>query len=333
MSARRRASWWLAGAGLLLALALFLVAQPRDVVKLALSARWTAVLAAFALTGLAMLLRGLRLSLLSNRRLAALDATAVAAASQLATGVLPARVGEIALVPLVRAAGMPGAIRALSLLVLMRVLDVSAVLAWTAIGAAAVGGRPALAVAALGGVAVLAGAAWLVGVRGLRRLARRWRDRTGWRRRALRQLLRVRGELLLLARAPTRAAAGMLLSLALWGVIWAVTVTLLRGMALDWPPVHVLLGVVGAAFGAALPINAAGNFGTQEAGWAAALAAVGVAPKSALAAGFACHVWGLLFTTAYAGVALAYLAAVRSRALSSPALTKPTSAPRSERGQ
>jgi len=322
VSGRGRASWWLAGAGLSLALVLLLIAQPGDVIALARRAGWAGIVAAFVGTGVAMLLRGARLSLLANRRLGAWDATAVAAASQLATGVLPARVGEIAIVPLVRAAGMPGAIRALSLVVIMRVLDVSAVLIWTAAGAAALGRQPSVAVGAFVALALLVALAWILGVRGLRWLGIRWRNRKGWRRGVLLQLLRVRRELVLLARDPARASLGLLLSVLLWGVIWGVTVVLLRSMALDWPPLFVLLGVVGAAFGSSLPVNAAGNFGTQEAGWAAALAAVGVAPRSALAAGFACHVWGLLFTFVYGVGALAYLAASRSRTPWSPFLAR-----------
>ncbi len=320
MSRSARFSWALACLGLVLAVGLLVLAQPADVIALARRARLPWLLAAFGGTVVAMALRGLRLSLLTNLRLAPLRAVAVAAASQLATGVLPARIGEVSLIPLLSAAGMPGAIRALSLIVLVRILDVSSVLVWAAVGVAAIGGKPVLIAAALAAVAGALAAAWILGTRTLRHLATGWRGAAGWRRRTLRQFLRVRRELLQLSRAPLRAAAGVLVSLLLWGVIWAVTLVLIGAMGLDWPPVPVLLGVVGAAFGSSLPINAAGNFGTQEAGWAAALTSVGVAPRSALAAGFACHLWGLVFTLAIGAVSVVYLAARRSRAPSAPIL-------------
>ncbi|MBZ5589955.1 MAG: flippase-like domain-containing protein [Acidobacteriia bacterium] len=322
MSRRRRASWWLAGVGLIIAAALLLVAQPGDVVGLAGRARWPGLLTALGGTAVAMLLRGLRLSLLAGRRLRPARATAVAAVWQLASGVLPLRLGELSLIPLLRAAGLPGTIRALSVTVLARVLDVLAVLMWAAFGTAAIGGRPLLAIAAVGVVAVLLTFAWIVGGRALRWLGSRWRKRKSWRRRMLVQLLRARKELLQLARTPAQAFASLLLSVLLWGVIWAVTATLLRAMALNFPPFLVLLGVIGAAAGSSLPVNAVGNFGTQEAGWAAALAGAGVAPRSALAAGFACHLWGLGFTLVIGAGALVYLAAGGSGAPSRPFLAR-----------
>jgi uncharacterized membrane protein YbhN (UPF0104 family) len=101
------------------------------------------------------------------------------------------------------------------------------------------------------------------------------------------------------------------LSLLVWGAIWAVTLALLRGMGLTWPPGPVLLGVVGAALGSSLPVNSVGNFGTQEAGWAAALAGVGVPAQQALAAGFACHLWVLVLLVPLGLAGAAYLIAVQ----------------------
>ncbi len=312
MSRSRRTSWWLGGVGLLLAFALLLKAEPAEVLALAGRARWPGLLAALAGTGLLALLRGARLSLLAGGELRLNPSTAVAAVAQLATGVLPLRLGELAMIPLLQAAGLPGAIRGFSVLVLVRVLDLLAVLLWATAGAALIGGSPAFAAAMLASVGLVLGAGWVAGTRVLRRLAGRWRRAPGWRRKALRQLLRVRREVVHLARSPARAGVAVLVSVLLWAVIWAVTVVLLRAMTLTWPPSRVLLGVLGAALGSSLPISSVGSFGTQEAGWAAALAGVGVPPQAALAAGFACHLWSIGFTFVIGGAGLIYLASSRS---------------------
>jgi hypothetical protein len=303
-----RASWWFGALGAALAVGLFLVAEPASVLALAARTRPACLLAAFLGTLALVVIRGARLSLLAGRALPPARGAAVAAAAQLASGVLPLRLGELALVPLLQAAGLPGAIRGLSLLVLTRVLDLGALLAWAVAAAAIVGGTPAVAVV---GLAILLlgfplGAA--IALRWLRRVARTWRLRRGWRRRVVLQLLRVRRELTAAARSPARACGSAVLSLAVWGAIWAVTLALLRGMGLPWPPGRVLVGVVGAAVGASLPVNSVGNFGTQEAGWAAALAGAGVGAQQALAAGFACHLVVLVLSVPLGLGGAAYLA-------------------------
>jgi hypothetical protein len=182
---------------------------------------------------------------------------------------------------------------------------------WVVVAAAMIGGSPTVAIV---GLAILLPSFWLgsvIGLRRLRRVARAWRQRPGWRRRGLLQLLRVRRELALAARSPLRAWGSVALSLLVWGAIWAVTLALLRGMGLTWPPGPVLLGVVGAALGSSLPVNSVGNFGTQEAGWAAARAGVGVPAQQALAAGFACHLWVLVLLVPLGLAGAAYLIAVQ----------------------
>jgi hypothetical protein len=304
---RRRASWGLAAVGLTLAVGLFLIAQPRNVVTLALSARSPLLLVALAGTFFVQALRGLRLALLAGPTIRAAPAGAAAAISQLASGVLPLRIGELALVPLLQAAGLPGTIHGLAVLLFARILDLAAILAWGVVAAAAIGGDPTIAGAGLLLLAVALVVAALAGVRVLVRIARRWRARRGWRRRVVAQLLRVRSEAALIARSPARAGGSVAVSLLLWGGIWGVTVVLLHAMQLRWPAGAVLLGVVGGALGSSLPVNSVGTFGTQEAGWTAALAGTGVPVKQALAAGFACHLWVLVFSLVIGAVAAVYL--------------------------
>ena len=307
MTFRGRASWGLAAVGLTLAVGLFLIAQPRNVVTLALSARPALLLVALAGTFVVQAFRGLRLALLAGPAIRVAPASAAAAISQLASGVLPLRIGELALVPLLQAAGLPGTIHGLAVLVFARILDLAAILAWGVVAAAVIGGDPTIAGAGLLLLAVALVVAALVGTRVLVRIARLWRARRGWRRRVVAQLLRTRSEVALIARSPARAGGSVAVSLLLWGGIWGVTVVLLRAMQLRWPAGPVLLGVVGGALGSSLPVNSVGTFGTQEAGWTAALAGTGVPVKQALAAGFACHLWVLVFSLVIGAVAAIYL--------------------------
>ena len=310
---RRASAWLLAATGVALAVVLVAMARPAAIVALLARSRPGGLVAAFAGTVLVLLLRGSRLALVAGRRLPPGRAIAVAAASNAAVVVLPLRAGELALVPLLRAAGVPGTIRGLSLLVSVRLLDIAGLLVWVAVAAAALDGRhgwPALALAAL---PLLAAGLVAVALRLLRRAARRWRTAGGVRRRALLQLLQVRRELREAVRSPLRVGGALLLSVAIWGGIWLYTLLLVRAMGLLWPAVAVLLGVIGGAAGAALPLNALGNFGTLEVGWTAALAATGVPAADALAAGFATHLYAVAFNAVLGALGVGCLAFARPR--------------------
>jgi uncharacterized membrane protein YbhN (UPF0104 family) len=332
VSPHKRAPWWFAAVGAALALGLLFLAKPASVLEMTARVRLPALLVALLGTLALMVIRGTRLSLLAGRRLAPTRAVAVVAVTQLASGLLPLRLGELSLVPLLGAAGLPGTIRGLSLLVLARVLDLAALLVWVVVAAALIGGSPAVAVLGLAFLLLAFPLAVAGGQRWLRWAAQSWRTRRGWRRRVLLQLLRVRGELVLVVRSPARAWGCVALSLFVWGAIWGVTVALLRGMAITWPPGPVLLGVLGAALGSSLPVNSVGNFGTQEAGWAAALSGVGVPPRQALAAGFASHLWILIFSVVLGAAGAAYLVRIQPGSSASTLLASVRSFLRSGRG-
>ncbi|MCU0292458.1 MAG: flippase-like domain-containing protein [Thermoanaerobaculaceae bacterium] len=313
MSRRRLLSVLAAVAGAALLAVLLWAAHPGRVLALARRTELPALGLAFAWATLVLACRGVRLGLLSGGRLPILRATAVIAAAQLPTTVLPMRMGELAFFPALRAAGVAGAVRGLSFLVLTRVLDVGGLLAW-AVGVGIWMRVPGLLTAAtVAALAALAGYLTLRATRSARRLALHLRRGGSWRRRVLRQLLEVRHELLKVSHSPWRAVSVVACSLATWGGIWQLTVVLLRGMGLEWPPDSILLGMIGAALGASLPLNAVGTFGTQEAGWAAALATVGVPAKAALAAGFASHSWSVAFAAIHCLVALPFLLAWHRR--------------------
>ena len=311
MSLRRRASWLAVLLGAALALALLLLARPASVVELVSRLTWGWLLISFAWSCLVLACRGLRLALVSGGRLSAGSGMAVIAVGQFASAALPLRLGEVVLFVLLQVAGLRGAVRGLSFLILLRALDVAALLVWALLVGLWLGAAGVLWAALLTlGLAVAAlVAVRLLGLPG--GVVRRWRHRHGWRRRVLRQGLRVRHELRLVARSPWRVGVVVGLSLLAWAGIWGLTVSLLRGMGLDWPASAVLLGVVGASVGAAVPLSAVGSFGTLEAGWTAALAGVGVPAARALAAGFATHLYSLAFGFLACLGGLGYLGLVR----------------------
>ena len=300
----KRASWrrgWpLLLVGLLLAGGLLTVADPGRIVDLAAAARPGGLAAAFLVTAVVAALRGVRLRVVVGPSLGTLRALGVHAVTQFATSVVPMRLGEAAILPLLHRAGVPGLLRGLSVVLTVRLLDLLALLAWATATGVWVGARGSTAGLLLVTSAVVILAAAALGERLLGLLARRFRHASPRRRRLLRQLLRVRAELRQLIATPGRAAAAITLSLASWGGVWLATLLLLRAMGLRWPAASVLWGTLGATVGATLPVNAVGNFGTLEAGWAAALAALGIPTTEALAAGFATHAWSLAFNAVLA---------------------------------
>lgn len=307
MSRKRLIPALAALAGAVLLGATLWAARPVQVLELARRTSVEGLALGLAWATFVLVLRGLRLGLLSGGRLGAGRATAVIAAAQLPLTVLPMRLGELAFFPALRTAGVRGGMRGLGFLVLTRALDISALVVW----ALAVGlwmRVPGLATAAAVAAAAAVGLYMTLRVtRAARRLLLRVRHGRPWRRRVIRQGLQVRRELGRVARSPWRATVVVASSFATWAGIWQLTVALLRGMGLGWPADAVLVGMIGAATGASVPLNAIGTFGTQEAGWAAALAAVGVPTPAALAAGFASHSWSIVFAATHWVLALPFL--------------------------
>lgn len=307
MRARRAAPWLLAGTGLVLAVGLAAIAEPARIFSLARSAHPPDIAAALAATVAMMAFRGARLSLLTGS-LPPGRSTAVISLSQLATAVLPWRLGELALLPLLRASGVEGTVRGLSILIVIRLLDLLTLLAVAATAAGGAGGHAGLALIGLVVVAMGSLVAWRGGGGWLRTAAPRLRHRLGWRRRLLRDALRARRELRAAARSPARLAGAFACSFGVWASLWVQTIFLLRGMGIGWSAVTVLLAVVGAALASTLPVNAVGTFGSAEVGWTAAVAPFGISARDALAAGFASHVWSFLLMVVTGVVAAAFLA-------------------------
>lgn len=303
----------------MLALALLAAARPARVVELLAGSQPRGVAAAFVVATLVAAARGVRLRVVVGGSLSLRHALGVQAVSQLATAVVPLRLGEAALLPLLHRAGVRGVLRALSFALTVRLLDLVALVAWAAVAGMWVGARGRPMALVLTGLAASLGVVVVLAQRGLALAVQRWRRAAPRWRRLLRQALKARGEFRRLMTSPGRAAAAVALSLAAWTGVWWETVILLRAMDLFWPPASVLWGTLGATLGAALPLNAVGNFGTLEAGWTAALASLGIPPGQALAAGFATHTWSLTFNLVLAALAVPLLHPMASASASFPA--------------
>lgn len=323
-----RGAWLTLLLGTALAALLLAVARPAHILELATQARPELLLAAFGGAATVTAVRGLRLRVVVGAALSTRRALGVHAVSQFAMSVLPLRLGEAAILPLLHRAGVHGLLRGLSFAFTVRLLDLVAVLAWATVAGVWLGVRGSCTGPLLAAVALTVAAGAALGERLLLRLAQRRRRGPPLGRRVLRQALQVRGELRRLMATPGRAVAALALSLAAWGGVWWVTVLLLRAMDLSWPAAIVLWGTLGATAGAALPINAVGNFGSLEVGWTAALAAVGIPAGQALAAGFATHAWSLAFNAALAaaGAPVALRQTSREAAAARPATTARRSA-------
>jgi uncharacterized membrane protein YbhN (UPF0104 family) len=306
---RRGLSLLLVACGLALTVVLLVVARPAEILALAGRSRLGGVLAGAGCAAGILLARGLRLASLTVSRLSSGRAVAVVAVSQVATAVLPLRLGDVATVGLLHLGGVGGPARSLSVALALRLLDALTLLVFCCAVLPWLGFPIAAPLALLGALALALALVVALGDRALRRLASTRSGAGPRRRRVLRSMLRARRELRDTLRAPRRVAAATAFSFVAWGGVWLQTSALLGAMALRWPPDHVLVGVLGASLGASLPLNSVGSFGSMEAGWVAALAALGHDPAVALRAGFATHLWSVVFTIAFGAVAVGFLAA------------------------
>jgi uncharacterized protein (TIRG00374 family) len=224
----------------------------------------------------------------------------ITAAHILAANVLPAKLGEAALVVYLRRhAGVPGA-HGLALLLVSRVLDFATVAGGLALACLALGLAgaypdldwllplgaalvvPTLAFAWLAarGERLVAVASWVLHAVRL--------DRTGPGTKLLGFSERVRGALGDVGRA--QLVRGALMTLPVWLLVFGFYAVLARGLGM------VDLSFPAAVFGASLailstllPINGFAGFGVQDAGWVAGFTALGVSSELATSSGLAAH--------------------------------------------
>lgn len=276
-------------------------AKPAEVWRLFQSTDGGLLATAAAMSVAFLSARGLRLLLLVERGLLTWPrATLVAAAAQAAALFVPARVGELALPLLLSRATGRSFSSGVGTLLAARTLDLATLGIWSGVSVLAIWGfyNP-LAIAV--SIALLAPSVLLpLTLTAADRLGLRCLGPRGVRgRRWARRVRRVRLELGGLLRRPFRLIAAAVVSFVMWGLQWTVAWFLLAAMGYRWSPTMVVACSATAAVANLLPFNVFGNLGTLEAGWIAALMALGVPLQVAAATGVAAHLWGLIFAAIF----------------------------------
>ncbi len=277
--------------GTALAVALFLVAQPKAVLELFTGISGPTLVLAFVLHLAIVGTRAWRLKLLSARTLGVASAFFLFTASQAVSSLLPWRLGEMVLPPLARWTMRSKLSQGAFWWLAGRFFDLWSLAVAVAV-LALLGLVPlALVFPAFFLLLFLAFAAWASAHRQTWRVVVRWLPT----RRLVRGALRMRRLLVDLGHRPAVVAASFALSLLAWALIVSFTAVLCRGMGASLSLGQVLLSVLGATLGAAIPIAGLGNLGPLEAGFASALTLTGVPTAQALSLGFALHFWTLAF--------------------------------------
>ncbi|MBM4372469.1 MAG: flippase-like domain-containing protein [Deltaproteobacteria bacterium] len=295
---RGRALAWKAALGLLVTGAFFRVlfeyVDLADVGGLFASLRWGPWIAG---AGLWMGVYAVRTA--RFRRLAPRTRPAtmfwITAVHTLLLRLLPFRTGELSYGLLVRRAGTAGLGESLLGLLLLRIMDATAVMlvfiaTLLAFGGAYLGDRGfGLVAAAAAGVAGAAGILLLPRLlRGLSAVLRRGAGALGSRAAAARSLL-VRGEAVvasLEAVGPRTLVVLGALSVLQWLLTFAAFYAILAAFSVPVGPARTVLGATAAVVSGVLPIGGIGSFGTLEAGWALGFVLVGLDEGTAVATGF-----------------------------------------------
>jgi uncharacterized membrane protein YbhN (UPF0104 family) len=299
-------------AAALIGVVLFL-ARPATVWSLLKTTDLSWLAAAAGASAGAVAMRAARLvALLRPGELAFGRALLVAPAAQVAALFAPARLGELALPWLLgRAVGRDFS-SAVGILVAVRALDVATLALWAG-GATLVtwgAGEPLALVAAAVLLMVPVAAPVVLGWGdrlAVRCLAPRGRVARRWARRVHRLTASV-GDL---RTRPTRTAAAVVASIAMWGCLWLMSYLLLVAMGFRWPLSDVVTGAAAASLANLVPITVVGNVGTIEAAWTAAFVLLGVPVDLAAATGLACHLWALLFVALYGAASWLVLSRAR----------------------
>lgn len=246
--------------------------------------------------------RGLRLGLLLPGASSFAHLTSISARHILLAVVLPFRSGEASLpVMLSVEAGRPLS-EGVSVLALMRVLDLLCVAAWLLVGlllggAAGATGQGALAPESVRARALLVLGVLAAGVLLARPLAGRLAPLAGSPRRALRFLGGMAAHVATLGSG--QLAAALVASLATWGCTYAACWLLLHAMAgpealgaaADVSLAESLVGTTGLHLSAVIPVSPLAGAGTWEAGWVAGYHwLVGLSEADAMTSALVSHV-------------------------------------------
>ena len=318
---------WIAGATVTALLLLLVVSRiaPQSFVDLPARLALGPLLLGFGFLLLESVFAALRLHVLALPRRDARAAYEVTAWHALWLLALPARLGDVAWVLLMRSryAWRSGA--ALGCALFQRLLDLGVVLVFVAVGLPAVPGVPGgpyrlagvLATGAVVAVAVLALEGWTTWLAGL--LRRGVHRPRGWRRRLFRTLMHarvwsrhVRSRGLRLLALTLTAASG--------GALAAAYLCVLRALGIELGGAQALFLVGATQLVVAIPIQSVGGLGVFEAGLAGLLVLLGHAPGDAAMA-------ALLLRAVSVSVMLTFWLPAAARALWSRRMRQVTAQP------
>jgi len=282
----------------LLAALLFQVSPAQVFVTLA-SAAPSWLLLGLGLFVLADVLRALRFAVLLTVPIPARRLLPVVIVQGLANVILPARLGELSYLYLLRSRDQVSVSDSLPSLVLARLADVWALLLLLLLAVAfAPASTPPIVVplAAIVGVLV-GGASGFVLVlawhregtsRRMARLLAPWLDHHGW-------LQRIHGRVddalrgLKVARSPRAVMVAFVFSLSIWLLASLVPYCLFRAVGVSLPLAQVLYAAVLVQFFAFVPVHVLGGLGTLNVSWAGFLVLFGLSQERAIVSALATH--------------------------------------------
>lgn len=295
----RRGFWIKAGLGLAITLFLLLFLlryiDVEQIGKLLVSIRWSLYLVGLMVWGMMYLVRAVRFVILAPRTpyLTMLSITAV---HNFLLRVFPMRTGDLSYAFLIKRTGTAGLGESLLGLLLLRILDATAVVV---IFCMALAIHPGIFLGDRELGILLATGIGLVGIAGVVCLERLFRvalagarGLTGWI--GLAQRPKVQS---LLSRADRSVDSfskvgnrGIFKASAVTGVLWLLTFSaffvIMRAFLIPVGISQTVLGATAAVVTGFLPIGGIGSFGTMEAGWALGFALVGLPQQIAIASGF-----------------------------------------------
>lgn len=219
--------------------------------------------------------------------------------------VMPMRTGELGFAWLMRRSGASGFTESLVGIVLLRILDLAAVVAVFAGGLVAwsgtvhgASGQSAALIVGAGTVAALAP----LYIRHLLILTHRVIDGalSAMRLTRLARVERGRRSLASAVEGVGRLSSVVLwqvtgLTVVQWGINFLLFRALLEAMSVDVSIAQTVLGGTASVLGGLLPLAGIGNFGPLEAGWSLGFAAVGVPTETAVASAFGFSVISFLY--------------------------------------
>lgn len=91
-------------------------------------------------------------------------------------------------------------------------------------------------------------------------------------------------------RRPSVLIPTFFISLLIWACLIATLYFILASFGVSFNYWEVVIGSLGTHLAQLIPINAAGTFGTYEAGWAVGFSAIGMTAANAVSSGFASHI-------------------------------------------